>query len=141
MAESSGVKTLLEYRELLSELGREVKETRTRRAALEAFAKPIVDEARRIAGKTGEVFDKPTGNLAKGINSEWDFDKPNQIEIGWSAKAHYGEYLERGYLHTGKRKQRKFIKKPHLRPAYIKMRKVGSQAAIEVLRRALEGIN
>lgn len=139
MAKSDGFS---EMRDMLKAIGAKVQDKKVRDEALEKFAAPIVDEAKRLAGKGGGVMDHPTGNLADSIGTKKaeGLFTDSYIDIGWSEKGWYGVKLERGYNHYAKKKPRQFIKRPHLMPAYHSKKAVGASAAIEVLRKALETI-
>lgn len=76
---------------------------------LEELARPIIEDAKRRV----PVND---GILKNGIVSKYTRKAPNEITIGWTNRAFYGKFLEQGYHHTGP--ERKFMKKPHIRPAY-----------------------
>lgn len=123
----------------LSEIGRIVSDVDVRHAALEAFAQPITEQARQNAGSIA-YFKKPTGHLAKNIAQTWSFLKPNIISIGWTQEGYYGFFLERGFSHYAKHQNRNFIKHEHIVPAYRAKMLVGSDAAVAVLRKALEGV-
>lgn len=80
---------------------------------MEEFARPIVEEARRRAPVDDDTV--KSGTLKRGIVTKYNRKSPYEITIGWTNKAFYGRFLENGYHHVG---SRKFIKKPHIRPAY-----------------------
>ena len=126
---------------MFSEISKTVTDTKLREKALEAYAAPIVEEAKRLAGPGG-VMDNPTGDLRDAITSKIPdsvYDK-NHIDIGWTESGWYGVKLEHGYNHYAKHKDRKFIKRPHLRPAYQAKKAEGLAAAIQVLKKALDPI-
>lgn len=132
-----------EFNDMLKKIAQKVKDPVVREDALEAMAKPIVDEAKRLAGPGGGVMDNPTGNLADSIVAEIPSDlmKKSQIDIGWTESGWYGVKLEKGYMHYAKHKPREFIKRPHLRPAFNSKRSAAADAAIKVLRKALDPID
>lgn len=103
---------------------KEVNDPEVMKDMLEAMAAPIVEEAIRIAAKA-------SGTLKKGIVTKWDKSNPKEIKIGWTNRAFYGRMLEEGYHHTG---SGKFIKKPHIRPAFNSKIDEGIRAALDVFR-------
>lgn len=130
-----------ELNDLLKEISKKVADVTVRDEALNAFAKPIVEEAKRITAKGGSAFDSPTGNISEGIVAEIPDEtgqRRNQIEIGWTQKAWYGVKLEKGYKHYAKHVPRQHIKRPHLRPAYNAKKTEGADAAVQVLKRHLD---
>lgn len=139
MARGDGFK---DFSYLLKLYGEKMTDPKVRKEALEAMAEPIVEEAKRLAGRGGGVMDNPYGNLADSIVAEIPHDlmKKNHINIGWTESGWYGVKLEKGYMHYAKHKPREFIKRPHLRPAYNSKRSASADAAINVLLTALNSI-
>ena len=127
-----------EFSEALKFYGDRITDPRVRKEALEAMAKPIVDEAKRLASRGGGVMDNPYGNLADSIVAEIPHDlmKKNHIDIGWTESGWYGVKLEKGYMHYAKHKPREFIKRPHLRPAFNSKRSAAADDAIDVVMKA-----
>ena len=85
---------------------------------LEAMAAPIISESKNRVRKDSR--------LAKGIVLQWAKGIPTELKIGWTNDAFYGRFLEEGYHHIG---TQKYIKKPHLRPAYNAKKDEGANAA------------
>lgn len=100
-----------EFAKEMEELSRRVANDEVNRMALEAMADPIVKEARRII----KGITRGNGHLEKEIVMQWVKNRPREIKIGWTNKGFYGRFLEDGYHHIG---TLKFIKRPHIRPAY-----------------------
>ena len=113
-----------EFEKDMESIIKEVRDPEVMREMLEAMAKPIVEEARRIVKAD-------TGALKKGIVSKWSARAPNEIKIGWTNRAFYGRFLEEGYHHVG---SQKFIKMAHIRPAYYSKIDEGVKAALNVFR-------
>ena len=113
-----------EFEKDMESIIKEVSDPEVMHEMLEAMAKPIVEEARRLVKAD-------TGALKKGIVSKWSSKSPNEIKIGWTNRAFYGRMLEDGYHHTG---SGKFIKMPHIRPAYNSKIDEGIRAALDVFR-------
>lgn len=113
-----------EFEKDMQDIINQASDPEVRREMLEAMAEPIVKDA-----KSRVVYD--TGNLHDGIVTKYRKSKPDEIEIGWTNKAYYGRFLERGYHHAG---SKKFIKLPHIRPAYNAKIGEGIQKALDVFR-------
>lgn len=126
---------ILDLADVLDAVARKVTSMEFRKEALEAHAEPIVKEARRRADRGGGVFPGATGELAKGIHATWSISEPNEIKIGWDWDHYYGMMQERGFVHW---RSRRFIKNPHLRPAYNAKRDEGQRAAVDVLNKAID---
>lgn len=94
---------------------------------LEAMAEPIIKEAKNILRKSTDGDQK----LENEIVSEWDPSRPTELLIGWTNDGFYGRFLEDGYHHIG---SLKFIKRPHIRPAYNSKIGEGVRAALNVFR-------
>lgn len=121
----------------LTEIAVKITDPDTKKQVLEAMAEPVVQEAKRIT-RPGGIFGKfrHTGNLSESIGSEWDPDKPDQIRIGWSEKGFYGQFHERGFFH---KTAKKFIKNPHIRPAFESKRRQVGDAGIKKYKELLGG--
>ena len=113
-----------EFEKDMESIIKEVSDPEVMHEMLEAMAKPIVEEARRLVKAD-------TGELKKGIVSKWSNLRPTEIKIGWTNRAFYGKFLENGYHHVG---SGKFYKMPHIRPAYNSKIDEGIRAALDVFR-------
>lgn len=113
-----------EFEKDMESIIKEVSDPEVMREMLEAMAKPIVEEAKRLVKSD-------TGELKKGIVTKWSKTNPSELKIGWTNRAFYGQYLEEGYHHVG---SGQFIKMPHIRPAYNSKIGEGVRAALNVFR-------
>ena len=116
-----------EFEKDMESIIKEVNDPEVMRDMLEAMAKPIVEEAKKILRRTTD------GNqyLEKEIVAKWKKTSPSEIKIGWTNRGFYGRFLENGYHHIG---SLKFIKRPHIRPAYNSKIDEGIRAALDVFR-------
>jgi len=113
-----------------------------RRKVLEEGAKPIVERAQRTMQRY-----RRTGRLDKSIHSSYNTRDETQ-DIGWSNRGFYGRFYENGYRPvTGKfvrkmgrrrmvnkRPTGRFIKRPHIRPAYVAERENVARRMIETFK-------
>lgn len=113
-----------EFEKDMASIIKEVNDPEVMHEMLEAMAKPIVEEAKRLVKAD-------TGALKKGIVLKWSSRRPDEIKIGWTNRAFYGAMLEEGYHHVG---SGQFIKMPHIRPAYNSKIDEGVRAALDVFR-------
>lgn len=116
-----------EFEKDIQSIIKEVNDPQVMREMLEAMAEPIVGEAKKIINKITDGNQK----LSKEIVTKWNPKSPNEITIGWTNRGFYGRFLEDGYHHVG---SRKFIKRPHIRPAYNSKIGEGIKAALNVFR-------
>lgn len=64
---------------------------------------------------SGLLSNSPPHGEGDQILAEWEKSDPDELVVGWTSDAFYGMLQERGFYHHG---SGKFIKNPHLRPAF-----------------------
>lgn len=117
----------------LEEITKKITDPNTKKEVLEAMAEPVVDESKRKARSIFGEYQN-TGKLEDSIASEWQASSPDEIEIGWGKDGFYGKFHERGFYHS---RAKRFIKNPHIRPAFEAKRTEVANAAIKKLKEKL----
>lgn len=124
MADEKGVAELMLE---LEQIGLKIADPETNQKVLEAMAEPVVQESKREAGRIFGKYQK-TGKLAESIGSEWSPENPKEIKIGWGADGYYGGFHERGFFH---KQAKRFVKNPHIRPAFERKKEEAAKAGIQ----------